>query len=364
MNAKRVVFLHGINMNSYSGHEENIYAAGFEFAKENGFGYEVHNFSKVDGRCYGHVEVTLMRGKERTIRLEKLGASVSASSLDGVLAIWTAPRRNGKGREVVGWYRNATLHRNAVRPNGKVKQKRRFKHPNSGEKIDLSYRIEADAKDCVCLHPTLRSCDFRTLGPGLPGQFSVYYPFRHSNDEARKLRDFVLEFIEKFNAVTTRVRRFPKTPVWRGQDQERKKKIEIIAVEYVWKHFGTGPGGLGYKIISREGENIGYDLLATKEGDPDLCIEVKGRSVDNVSAEFSRNESRVVREHQDGEFGDGDYRVCIVTDALSENGKRQLHHFRWWQERGVWIDVDGSRKLDFHPSGATVAKLDAKWDVR
>ena len=353
MNEKRVVFLHCINMTSYCGHEDNIHAGGFTFSKKHGFGYEAHNFSNIDGRCYGHVEVPLIKGEERAIRLENLDPSNSATSLEGVLAVWTAPCRDGEGREVVGWYRNATLHRYAVRPKGTVKRARKFKRPDTGEQVNLDYRIDADAGDCFLLHPEKRSCRFRREKgvKGLPGQSSVYYPFRHASDEAKELRNRVLEFINESEAFSSRPRRSGGTPVWRGHEQERKKTIEIAAVKYVCEHFGSGPNGLGYKIESREDENVGYDLLISK-GELTLCVEVKGRSGDGVIAEFSRNESRVICKHEHGKFIDGDYRVCIVTDALNENGKRRLHHFSWWPEKRAWIDVDGSRRLHFHPSGA------------
>ena len=79
-----------------------------------------------------------------------------------------------------------------------------------------------------------------------------------------------------------------------------KEEIEKAAVKHVCKYFGTGGNGLEYRIKSRENDNVGYDLLMTK-GDVTICVEVKGRSGNDVVAEFSRNESRVIAEHQQGE---------------------------------------------------------------
>ena len=156
MSEERTVFLHGVNMTEYRGYEENIYAGGFSFAEVNGFGYEVFNFSNVDGRCYGYVEITPRKGKARAIDLRKLGGPDSEESLNGVTAIWTAPFLDGRGREVVGWYRNATIHRYYKKPTGQTKQARRFRHPLTGKWYNLPYRIEADAKDCFLLHPEHR----------------------------------------------------------------------------------------------------------------------------------------------------------------------------------------------------------------
>ena len=152
-------------------------------------------------------------------------------------------------------------------------------------------------------------------------------------------------------------RRAGKNASVRKQDQDRKRKIERVAVKRVRAHFGTGNGGLGYEITSVESEGSGFDLLMTK-GDVTLCVEVKGRSGDEVTAEFSSNESLTIVNHQKGNFERGDYRVCIVTDALNERGNREIHHFSWWPNKNEWINVEGSsEKLQFHPSGATVARI-------
>jgi len=356
VNEGKIVFLHGINMTWYRGYEENIHAGNFDFAKKNGFGFEMYNFLEIGGRYYGYVA----HGDEQAIRLEEsLGASKSASSLDGVLAIWTAPCRDGKGREVVGWYRNATLHRYFVQAKGEVRRARTFTHPITRKRIHMGYRVEADTKDGRLLHPderVLRIPPYRKTTKGVPGISSIYYPFKHESNEAKELRSRVLAFIDESDAGPPQSPR-GRTPAWRGQDQERKKRIERAAVEYVCKHFGGGRGRLGYKIESRENDNVGYDLRMI-QGDVTLCIEVKGRSTNDVVAEFSRNESGVIKEHERGRFEDGDYRVCIVTDALNEHGQRQLHHFSWWSQKKAWIEVDGSRRLKFDPSGSTIATLD------
>ena len=360
MNRSKVVFLHSINMTRYQGYEENIHAGSFKLAKKLGYGLEMYNFLDIGGRHYGFVELGQPRkGHVKSICLENLGASRSDSSLDGVLAIWTAPCRDGKGREVVGWYRNATLYRHVMRPKGHVKRARLFTHPETEESLEIDYRIDADAEDCRLLHPDERVLRIPSYGrevKGVPGQISIYYPFNHTTDDAVKLRNRVLEFIQQGDAHSS-LSSPRKRPRWRGQDQLRKRRIEKAAVKHVCKHFGTGRRGLGYRIESREKDGVGYDLIMTK-GDVTLCVEVKGRSGNEVVAEFSPNESRVITEHQSGRFTDGDYRVCIVTDTLNEHSQRRLHHFSWWQEKRAWIEVDGSQTLHFRPSGATIASVE------
>ena len=67
---------------------------------------EVHNFHPHDGHVYGYVAAVA-----RSISLEKLGApDRSQLSVGSVDVIWTAPSTR-RGRDVVGWYRDATVFR-------------------------------------------------------------------------------------------------------------------------------------------------------------------------------------------------------------------------------------------------------------
>ena len=67
---------------------------------------EVHNFHPHGAHVYGYVAAP-----DHSIRLEKLGADDRDQlAVGGVDVIWTAPSPGG-GRDVVGWYRDATVFR-------------------------------------------------------------------------------------------------------------------------------------------------------------------------------------------------------------------------------------------------------------
>ena len=91
-------------------------------------------------------------------------------------------------------------------------------------------------------------------------------------------------------------------------DTETKEKIETTAIEtavifYIQR---------GYDVQSRESENVGYDLLASKEREI-LHVEVKGTSVEipsNVNAMLTPNEYTVSKKSK------RKYRICIVINAL------------------------------------------------
>jgi len=65
---------------------------------------EVHNFHPLDGHVYGYVAAV-----SRSINLKNLGAANrNQPSIGNVDVIWTAPSIR-RGRDVVGWYRHATV---------------------------------------------------------------------------------------------------------------------------------------------------------------------------------------------------------------------------------------------------------------
>jgi hypothetical protein len=336
-----MVLLHGIWMNAYRGWEENIYGPGFEFVKRMGWGGEIFNFVDVDGRCYGHVEVRPRRVGdveiEPDLRIEQIGAATGADRVEGVLAVWTAPDPRRPGRTVVGWYDNATVFRRFQTPKGALKGRRMHDDQLCG------YRVVAAAEDCVLLPSDRRKLTFppKTVGQkGVPGQFNVYYPSNPKHGEAgHAIEERVRAFIAAHGSGAKRPPQRDKTPYL--ADIERRKQIEAAAFAAVWRYFDER----GYELYDRQKDNLGYDLIA-RDGVETLCVEVKGRSVGDVAADFSRNEYEKIRCAEAGRFADGSYRICIVTDALRDPA---VHHFAWWLDSakggGAWRALDGTSTL-------------------
>jgi hypothetical protein len=347
---KPILLLHCVNMREYEGYEPDMYAGGFKYAALHGWGHEAFNFSVVNGRRYGHVEIMprdMGNGPQPvSLRIENLGAAKGAAYAEGVLVVWTAPRRNGNGREVVGWYDNATVYRDRQEPKGSLKVARTFSPPGVTKPEICSYRVEAAAEDCQLLSREQRTLIIPSHAKGekgVPGQMPAFYLSRQTSKKAelliRKIRNFI-----NFRRVSPK-----STPARTGggrqPDPERRKLIEATAIALVTSHFKQK---LDYAVESVERDKVGYDLLAAKD-DVTLCIEVKGRSGNEVSADFTINEYAKIKLHEAGDFPDGEYRICIVTDALDETKKGpQLHHFGWVHEgrkRGRWMRIDGNDQL-------------------
>ncbi|WP_296104755.1 DUF3883 domain-containing protein [uncultured Agrobacterium sp.] len=362
---ERIIFLHGIYLNTYRGTLDGFYPGGFKWAAENGWGGEVFNFQPVAGRCYGHVEVL-----DHSIHIEKLGTSLDSPSIDDVLVVWTAPDPSPRrGRLVVGWYRHATVHRDRQNPTGALRKARTFVPPAPHERRPLSYQVEAAEQHCTLLAPEERVLWIppRKKGKkGIPGQSPVYFPMSQKV-VGPEIADRVRRFIETGEALSLEEVVRGKHSSKRGRhqpDPERRKEIEDEAMGFVTRHFQ----GLNFQVDDVSLKNLGYDLCARK-GDVTLCIEVKGRSGRHVTADFTFNEFDKIRLEERGKFGDGSYRICIVTDVLNEGIGARLHHF-WYvaptavqKARGVkpaWRNIENDQILELLPREAAQARLAGK----
>ncbi|ELA7327684.1 DUF3883 domain-containing protein [Vibrio alginolyticus] len=88
-------------------------------------------------------------------------------------------------------------------------------------------------------------------------------------------------------------------------DIEKKKRVELSAIDTTISYYQSE----GYKVIDRQKDNCGYDLLAEK-GKNTLKLEVKGTASETPRFFLSRNER--------AKSIDPLWRLIIVTSALSK----------------------------------------------
>jgi hypothetical protein len=94
---------------------------------------------------------------------------------------------------------------------------------------------------------------------------------------------------------------------------EHRAAVEKAAVDHVRRHLRSN----GYKVINRESEKCGYDLLAKRSRAPaELHVEVKGTSLDGARFYMTRNEM-AYRAHPN-------WRLALVTSVLSHPKLRML----------------------------------------
>jgi len=310
-----IVFINIGWMVKYSGASTNDPTLGnFGYLKTDTVGHEAWNFKPLRGKVYGYVP------RSAQIKLERLGASKGSEALSPVTVVWMARSPRDKKTYIVGWYKDATLHRSS--------DAIRFTRAKS---FEVAYQVEAPATSATLLPPDARVFIIPTAKViGNLGQSPVWY----GRDES--FRSDVRAFIGG-----KKVRTAPeKSP--RQQDPDLRRKIEKAAILHATGHYTSAEGG-NRVVISVEPFGKGWDLEATAFDGSMLKVEVKGLSGTQLVVELTPNEYAMMMapEHRK------DYVVYIVTEALEKSAEG--HVFRYNGElsigrKHVWI-TDDDRKL-------------------
>lgn len=181
-------------MPEYSGKPGEPIFSTHGYVIENEIGHERWNYKPEGERIRGYVPI---RGKATEnapgeIAIEKLGASRHDESIDDVTIVWFAnDPDNSKQAYIIGWYRNATVYREA--------QFRRHRE----------FRMECAVDDATLLAPSartfaiphVRSIRGRELGYGY-GQSSLWYADKAPASFLRTVREF-LDSVDKLSTDTS-----------------------------------------------------------------------------------------------------------------------------------------------------------------
>lgn len=164
-------------MNHYNGIDGDSIERGGKY-NQHSIGHEVCNFSNNEGTLYGYVQPT---GR---IKIEKLGASKKEDSVSGITVVWTAGPKSG-GTVVVGWYKNATVYRDA----------QELTNPNKIQRKNgvTSYRIKALTDNAVLLPVERRELIIPRAVKGGIGQSNVWFA---DKEESQKIVECVVALIE------------------------------------------------------------------------------------------------------------------------------------------------------------------------
>jgi hypothetical protein len=227
----------------------------------------------------------------------------------------------------VGWYRDARVFRDRIT----------FSKPPSAqhrlEKFKDNYRIRARAENTLIIPHKQRDIGLGR-GKGWIGQANWWFPEKQSNGAIRR-------FVEKLRA---RIETGSEVHgagngggggKWGGQsDPLRNAEVEKAAILKVREHFA------GYRIESVEKDNVGWDLQASPKGaGTALRLEVKGLFGQDLKVGLTPREYRALQKHIEGSMPN--YRLCVVTGALSSTAK--LVVFRFDADKQRWIDERSSR---------------------
>ena len=248
--------------------------------------HEAFNFQNLHGVCYGYVQPV----NWGHITLSRIDTSIenTADKIDDVLVIWTARRPDSGGTYIVGWYKHATVYRD-------------FQKSYAKERKKYTYNIMAKDEDC-----TLLSVDDRTLEvpraqrgqEGGMGQSNVWY--------ADKDVSAIKVFLQQVKDLVLSMGKTSKKKKHFKINVEAKKLVEEAANKLVKETYEKR----GFKVLSVEKDNLGWDLEARKDK-VHLRIEVKGLANEEISAHITQNEYSKMRDKDNA-----NYRLCIVTNAL------------------------------------------------
>jgi hypothetical protein len=306
-----MVFLRVGWMDRYHGLSGDSITGGGEHVDENNYGLEILNFLPFHGKVFGYVRPPSPKESwaRATIDIDRISGTKSGNEINGVLVVWVATDPLARGGHVVGWYKNATVHRCLQDAPGD-----RGRTPGGEE---FQFYVEAKATDAVCLPPDARPIKVPKIGEGGFGNANLLYaddPTRH-----REFRRDVLRFIKTRAAFPANKN---KATASRQSDPLLRQKIELVAV----KHTTTYYRRLGYVVSSQEKDNVGWDLTAAR-GKRELRLEVKGLSGSQIVVELTPNEYSAMTSYQES------YRVCVVTTALVSP---KLEVFAYSSDAGGW----------------------------
>jgi len=314
MATETLVYINHAWMTHYRGPKGDKAEGNFGFLKTNDIAHESWNFEPIRGKVYGYVP------RSAEIKISRLGAQRGDAAIDGVTVVWIARNPRTKKTVIVGWYRNARIHRNA--------EHRRLQR-SSG--FDVGYQIEAPAADAVLLPIDARSYVIPTAKEtGNLGQSPVWY------GKGEAFNKDVAEYIDRGG-------RRPKRPIKspRQTDPELRRRVEQAAIDHAIAYFESEEGG-SHHVESVEKDGVGWDLEASAAEGGVLKVEVKGLSGKDLVVELTPNEYSKMRspEHR------MDYIIYVVPEALSTKPKAYIFRHDAILSKGndlVWLTDDGQR---------------------
>jgi hypothetical protein len=266
--------------------------------------HEAFNFLPINGKCYGYVQPVRWGG----INLNRIEAGYQDDKMSNVLVVWIATHPSAGGTYIVGWYKNANVFKT-------------FQDSKNPQRKKYNYNIVAKTDDCTLLpidQRTFQVLRAKSGGKGFLGQSNVWYA-DSSNKNIQQFKEEVIAYIKSYTGDAQHISKQALKV-----NSEARKKVEVAAVTYVTKVYQK----LGYKVTSREKENIGWDLDAEKKGIK-LKLEVKGLAQSQVSVRISENEYKSMMANKN------DYRLCVVTNALKNHPV--MVTFIWDEDKNAWL---------------------------
>lgn len=316
-------------MESYAGISPSDQTKGAHgYLKEHAHGAEAFNFQPTST---GTMQGYRPPGTRQRTGIDAIGALPGAPSVSGVLVVWLAKEPATKRTMVVGWYRNATVYREAIELATEV----------NGERI--SYTAETAKADATLVPPMLRTFQVAssriTPGAGF-GQNPTWYG-------AQPVNESVWNYIQSYDTLRSRPRAAGRPIPPKNGDPELRRKVEKAAIAHATDYYMAllGPG---CEVQSVEAEAKGWDLEIYSNGAP-LLVEVKGLLGPALVCELTPNEYEKMLLPENRSH----YVIYVVNNALAEAPAVPVASIFEHTGGKQWRAADG-RELVIRPKTAAV----------
>ncbi|AYJ85175.1 DUF3883 domain-containing protein (plasmid) [Sphingomonas paeninsulae] len=288
---------------------------GHGWLADNKHGLESFNFLPTKN---GELQGYRPPGKRDKVNIDRLGAKPGEDAIEGVLAVWLA-REPGSGKTlVVGWYRSATVYREARLG------------PFYLNDMESEYSVMASKEDAILVPIGVRSFQVsssRTApGEGF-GQKPTWYG---APDVDRRVWAYVNGWDDaKKHGEPTKGKLPP-----RNTDPELRRKVEKAAVRHAWNYYETKYGKGSVESVEPYGR--GWDL-EVRSGDVEWLVEVKGLLNAGLTCELTPNEYEKMCSPEYCTR----YVVYVVNNALAEEPAAPVPSIFTWKASETWLTEDG-----------------------
>jgi hypothetical protein len=271
---------------------------GGEYNKTD-LGNEAFNFLPSGKKVLGYFQPQLQPRERRkahpsSVHLEKIEPGFRGDVLDKVLVVFVARNPVSGGQYVVGWYRDATVHRFAQDSSAK-------------ERNEFSYFVET-AKDNAKLVPSDRRYFPVPGGKGGFGQANICYVFE-DNKGTRKQAEWIDEAIEYVSSyqhedaaqhptseTDHEISQLIGTTIERAAGYQSNPRIRRAIEDYAMLWAYRRLKDLGLSPVDKH-KTKPYDFLCTADG-ADLYVEVKGTQEDGRCISLTPNEVEHAKENK------------------------------------------------------------------
>lgn len=281
-------------------------------------GHEAFNFLPIGGRVLGYFQPQMqppnrLGSHPSFVNLERIDPNVASDILKNVLVIFVAHNPQSGGQYIVGWYRNAMVHR----------------HDQDSAAIErhrFGYFVETNTEDAV-LVPEARRSFVVPGGKGGFGQANICYAYdnigipKQNATWIRHAVNYVSSYehedalenpaSETDQHVSELINGTIERAAGYQSDPQIRKAIEDYAMKWAFKKLTS----LGLNPRDTH-QTKPYDFLCTSGG-ADLFVEVKGTQLDGRCISLTPNEVSHAKAHKNS--------ALFVVHSVRVTGKRKPH---------------------------------------